>query len=215
MALDHAQQAYALVRTAPWAWRALLNAKLEAADWTGALDLVKGALDRKIVSPLVAERARAALLAASAAQLEHAPDVRARDQALDQAAEAARLQPGFAPGVVMAARLLAFDGKVGRASSTIETAWKAAPHPALWLAYRDLRTDETPRQRAGRLADLAAINPEHRESRILFVEQALIAGDAAVARNAARALEGEPVTARLAGLFARVAFAAAAPGSHG
>ena len=24
----------------------------------------------------------------------------------------------------------------------LEAAWKAAPHPALWLAYRDLKTDE-------------------------------------------------------------------------
>lgn len=211
VALDHAQQAYVLVRTAPWAWRALLNAKLDAADWTGALDLVKGALDRKIVSPIVAERARAALLAASAAQLEHAPDARARDQALDQAAEAARLQPGFAPGVVMAARLLALDGKLSKASATIESAWKVAPHPALWLAYRDLRTDETPRQRAARLAELAGMSPDHRESRILFVEQALIAGEAAAARAATRALEGTPITARLAGLFARVAYAGGAP----
>jgi len=46
------------------------------------------------------------------------------------------------------ARLLAADNKVGRASATIENAWKAVPHPALWLAYRDLKTAETPRERA-------------------------------------------------------------------
>ena len=61
------------------------------------------------------------------------------------------MQPGFAPGVVMAARLLALDGKMGRAAASLENAWKVAPHPALWLAYRDLRTDETPRERAQRL----------------------------------------------------------------
>lgn len=209
-ALRHAEQAYGQTRTAPWAWKALLEARLQAGDWSAALDLVRGALDRKIVSPLVAERARAALLAASAAHLEHAPEARARGQALDQACEAAKLAPGFAPGVVMAARLLLQDGKVSRAASTLETAWKAAPHPALWLAFRDLRTDETPRQRAGRLADLAALNPLHRESRILLVEQALIVGDAGAARQSARALESAPVTARTAGLFARVAFAAGA-----
>ena len=56
-ALGHAQSAYSLTRTARWAWRALLEARLEDGDWAAALDLVKGALDRKIVSPLVAERA--------------------------------------------------------------------------------------------------------------------------------------------------------------
>lgn len=210
-ALRHAQEAYGEARTARWAWRALLEAKLEAGDWPQALDLVKGALDRKIVPPVVAERARAALLAASAAQLEHAPEPKARALAMDHAVEAAKLAPGFAPGVVMAARLLAQAGKVGRAAATVENAWRVAPHPALWLAYRDLRTDETPRERAQRLSELAAVNPTHRESLILHVERALIAGEPAAAREAAGALEAEPVTARIAGLMARAAFAAGAP----
>jgi HemY protein len=210
-ALNHAEQAYGLARTARWAWRAMLEGKLETGDWDGARDLVKGALDRKIVSPIVAERARAALLAASAAQLETAAETKARAQAQDFAVEAAKLAPGFAPGVVMAARLLAADGKLSRAAQALESAWKASPHPALWLAYRDLRTNETPRQRAQRLGELAALNPAARESRILFVEQALVAGDAPAAAAAAQALESEAVTARIAGLMARVAFAAGEP----
>ena len=210
-AVRHAEQAYGQARTARWAWRALLEARLEDGDWQAARDLVKGALDRKIVSPIVAERGRAALLAASAAQLETAPEPKARAQAVDYAVEAAKLQPGFAPGVVMAARLLAANGKAARAAQVIETAWKVAPHPALWLAYRDLKTDETPRQRALRLSDLAAMNPAERESRILQAEAALIGGDPARAREAVKGLETEPVSARIAGLAARAAFAAGQP----
>ena len=210
-ALRHAQEAFSETRNARWAWRALLEARLDAAEWGAGLELVKNALDRKIVPPVTAERARAALLAALAAQLETATEPRARGQALDSAVEAAKLQPGFAPGVVMAARLLAADGKIGRASATLESAWKAAPHPALWLAYRDLKTAETPRERADRLMTLAAQNPGHRESRILNVERALIVGDAAQARGAMGGLEAEPVTARIAGLRARVAFASGQP----
>ena len=210
-AAAHAEAAYAEPRTARWAWRAVLETRLEAGDWDGARDLAKDALERKIISPLVAERARAALLAASAAQLEGDADPKRRAQALERAAEAAKLQPGFAPGVVMAARLLSLDGKAGRASLVLENAWKAAPHPALWLAYRDLKTDETPRQRSERLWRLASLNPADRESRILLVEQALIAGDPERAQEAAQALAAEPVTARIAGLFARAAFAAGQP----
>ena len=188
-ALRHALEAYGEARSARWAWRVLLEARLGDADWEGGLDLVKSAADRKIVPPVAAERARVALLAASAAQLEQAPEPKVRAQALDQAVEAAKLQPGFVPGVVMAARLLSAGGKVGRATATLEAAWRVAPHPALWLAYRDLRTDETPKERARRLGELAATNPTHRESLLFYVEQALIAGDAAAARKAARALE--------------------------
>ena len=38
--------------------RALLEARLDAAEWSAGLDLVKNALDRKIVPPITAERAR-------------------------------------------------------------------------------------------------------------------------------------------------------------
>ncbi|OJU10783.1 MAG: heme biosynthesis protein HemY [Caulobacterales bacterium 68-7] len=222
IALRHAETAYGLAKTARWAWRALFDARIAAGDWAAALTLVQGALERKIVSPLIAERARAALLAASAAELEQpsparregdeAPpvDERKRAQALDFAQQAAKLRPDFAPGVVMAARLLAADGKLSRAANLIESAWKAAPHPALWLAFRDLRPDETPRLRAVRLAGLAALNPEARESRLLRVEQALVANDGAGARLAAHALDAELAepTARLCGLMARVAYTA-------
>lgn len=210
-ALAHAEQAYALPRTGHWAWRAVLEARLDAADWEEALDLAKSAEVRKVVSPIVADRARAALLAASAAQLETNTDPKRRAQATDQAVEAAKLQPGFAPAVVMAARLLAAEGKAGRAAQGLENAWKSSPHPALWLAYRDLKTTETPRQRADRLRRLAGLNPGARESRILMVEQALVAGDLTGAQQALKALEAEPVTARTAGVFARVAFLAGQP----
>nr|WP_295110563.1 heme biosynthesis HemY N-terminal domain-containing protein [uncultured Caulobacter sp.] len=206
-AVRHAETAYGLARTARWAWRALLEARLEAGDWAAALDLVQGALERKIVSPAVAERSRAALLAASAASLEESHDPRARAQALDFATQSVKLKPDFAPGVVMAARLLADDGKAAKAGQLIEAAWKAEPHPALWLAYRDLKTNELPKARAQRLAALAAMKPEARESRMLRVESALIGGDPVAARAAARLLDQEAPTARFAGLMARVAAA--------
>ncbi len=206
-ATRHAQDAYNLAKTARWAWRALFEARLEAGEWAEALDLVESALSRKIVTPVVAERARAALLAASAASLEKSADPKLRDQAADYAAKAAKLSPGFAPGAVLAGRLLADAGKVGRAEDLIEQAWAAAPHPALWLGYRDLRTDETPRERAQRLRKLMERNPNHRESRILGVEQALLAHDSAGLKAAVAALADEPPTARLCGLFARAAWA--------
>ncbi|HEY1753561.1 MAG TPA: heme biosynthesis HemY N-terminal domain-containing protein [Caulobacteraceae bacterium] len=200
----HAAAAYGLARTAPWAWRAVLEAKLAGADWTAALALMQGALERKIVSPLVAERARAALLTASAAGREREGE---RQAALEDAQTAARLRPDFAPAAVIVARLLAADDRIARAAQVLEGAWKVGPHPALWLAYRDLITDETPPERAGRLSSLAAFNPAARESRILMAEQALLVGDAEGARRAAAPLQAERLTRRLAGLFARIATA--------
>jgi HemY protein len=198
---SQARAAYELPHTTTWAWRALLKTRLAAGDWAGALALVAGALDRKIVSPLIAERARAALQVASAASLETGPP------ALEFALGAAKARPDFTPAAVIAAALLTADGRGPRAAPLIEASWKARPHPALWRAWRDLRTDETPKERAARLTALAALNPDARESRILTVEAALIAGDAPAAQGAAAPLAGEPVTLRLAGLMARVASA--------
>ena len=211
-ALRHAQAAYGQTRTARWAWRALLEARQEAGDWAAALDLVQGALDRKIVSPIRAERARAALLAASAASLEQHPDARLRAQALEFASQSAKLNPGFAPGVTIAARLLIADGRAPRAANLIEQAWKLVPHPALWLLWRDLRTAETPKERAARYGALAALNPDHRESRFVRVEQALLMRDPAAARAEAAPLAGDAdPTARVCGLMARIAYAEGLP----
>jgi HemY protein len=206
-ALSHAEEAYNQAKSSRWAWRALFEARLEAGEWSEALGLVEGALKRKIVTPAVAERARAALLAASAASLESSPDAKAREEALDDALRSAKLNAAFAPGSVIAARLLAEAGKAGRAEDVIETAWSVAPHPALWLAWRDLRTSENPRERALRLQTLIDRNPDHRESRILRVEQALLSGDKAGVEAAVAALKDEAVTQRLCGLFARAAWA--------
>lgn len=205
-ALDHAEKAYAEARTARWAWRVLFDARLERGAWKDALALLDEGLARKLLTPVVAERARAALMAASAAALEHSADRKQREQAAEYAVKAARACPAFAPGAVIAARLLADDGRIARAEDLLLQAWEAAPHPALWLGYRDLRTDETPRERAQRLQRLIDRNPAHRESRILAVEQALLAHDQAALRTAVSALADEPPTARLAGLFARAAW---------
>jgi HemY protein len=207
-ALGHAKAAYGQARTARWAWRALLEDRLEAGDWAAALALMQEAQDRKIVPPISAGRGRAALLAASAASLEDAADAKTRAQALDYASQAAKLAPGFAPGVMIAVRLLLrADGKPGRAAGLIEQGWKAAPHPALGLAWRDLDMRETPKARALRLANLAALTPAHRESRYLAAERALLLRDAPAARIAAAPLLQPTASARACGLMARVAFA--------
>jgi len=205
-ALRHAKAAYGLARTSRWAWRALLESRLEGGDWAAALELVQGGLERKIVSPISADRARAALLAASAASLETAADAKARAQALDYAGQSARLDPGFPPGAAIAARMLLAEGRPGRAQALIESAWKARPHPALYLLWRDLNPRETPKARAERLGQLAALNPAARESLLVRAEQALMLREPADARSLAEPL-AEPPDARLCGLMARIAYA--------
>jgi HemY protein len=205
LALRHAGEAFDLPATAPWAWRALYASRLEEGDTAGALSLTQGARDRGVIAPLVADRAKAAAQAIAARVLAE----RSPHQALDMAQSAAKSRPDFIPAAVIAAQLLVADGRPARAEPLIEAAWKLRPHPALWLAWRDLYINETPTRRAQRLGVLVAAAPAgDREGRILAVEQALIANNPAAATAAAEGLSAEPLTQRLAGLFARTAFAA-------
>jgi HemY protein len=73
------------------------------------------------------------------------------------------------------------------------------------MAYRDLSNTETPKERAARLESLARLNPTHRESRLLMVEQALLTGMPQLLRTTLEGVEGEPLTSRLAGLRSRAA----------
>jgi HemY protein len=106
-AAANAEAAFNLPHTAPWAWRALLESKLAVADWPGALALTETALERKVVTPLVAGRARAALQTAQAAEAESRG---ALGEANELANAAAKAAPDFTPAASLLARL---DGRGG------------------------------------------------------------------------------------------------------
>lgn len=206
-ALAHAREAYALAKTARWASDAMFEAHVLAGDWAAARALVSEAEKRKLISHTIAERRRAALLAAEAAELESTDG----GKALALAQDAVKRAPDFAPAAVLAARLLNRSNKGAKAAQVLEVAYKATPHPALVMAYRDLKTDETPKVRAKRLAGLQKLNPDHRESRILAAESALLLGDGKAARAAVKSLIDDSPSARLCGLMARIAYACAEP----
>ncbi|MFT4076572.1 MAG: heme biosynthesis HemY N-terminal domain-containing protein [Asticcacaulis sp.] len=202
-----ASEAYNQPKPAMWAFETLFEARLEAGEWAEALDLIDSALNRKLISPIFSERAKAALMAASAARLETSEEAQMRDQALDYAQRAAKLQPAFTPAAILAARLLNGAKKVGRAEDVLEAAWAAQPHPAIWLTYRDLVSSETPKERARRLQGLIDRNKSHRESRMLQLERAILSGVKADITTAMSALSEDTaedrVTKRVCGLMSR------------
>jgi HemY protein len=202
-AILHATQAFAAHPAARWAFDLLFDAQVQAARWEEALETLAEGGKRKHLPEDAARRRRSVLLAAAASAIEAAEPQRARDLA----EQSASLAPAFAPGAALAARLLLAAGKSWRAAGLLEDAWTAAPHPAIALAYRDLRPEETDKARAKRMLGLAEMNAEHRESRIIRAEQALGESDGAGAEAALAPLlvaDREP-SARLCGLAARAA----------
>lgn len=202
-----AAEAYNQPKPGMWSFETLFEARLEAGEWAEALDLIDGALNRKLISPIFSERAKASLMAASAAKLETSEETQMRDQALDYALRAAKLQPAFTPAALIAARLLGKAKKLGRAEDILEAAWAAHPHSAIWLTYRDLVSDETPKERARRLQGLIDRNPKHRESRLLQLERALLSASRPDITAALSALaddaSDDKVTKRVSGLMSR------------
>ncbi|PHS21038.1 MAG: heme biosynthesis protein HemY [Robiginitomaculum sp.] len=188
---------------AKWAFDALFDAQVAARDWGGAIATLSRGEKRSHIVPLAAKRRRAVLLAAESAEAEARGDM---DEARRLAEKAVGAAPGFAPGAALAARLLVAAGKSWRAAGLLEDAWAAKPHPALALAYRDLKEDEKPRARAKRLRGLVELNPKHRESRIFAAEIARDEEDVEAAREAIMpVLESEsPPSSRLCTLMNQI-----------
>lgn len=201
-AISHAEAALQVSKKSPWPADFLFQRRVLSADWAGALAALDDGEKRGLVGAKTAARRRAVVLSASALQAERLME---RATALDLAQRAVKIAPGFAPAAVMAARLQAMIGKAWQAAGTLESAWEANPHPALALAYKDLKATEDPSAQGRWLDGLIRLNPSHRESRILAVEQALTSGDGVAAISALAPLLAERPTSRILALRAAAA----------
>ena len=83
------------------------------------------------------------------------------------------LEPSFAPIAARYARMLGARGQRRRARRALEAAWRAAPHPLLYEAYRGLYSDDPPLERLKQTERLAAFQPDDIESRIALARAAL------------------------------------------
>jgi HemY protein len=189
------------VRSAPalgWASRAVLEFRSAAGDWAGALAL----LERHMAATLdkaIYRRHRAVLLTARAHALEDSD----RDSAKTFALEATKLAPDLVPAAALSARLLAETGQLRKAARVIDKAWRANPHPELALAYSELRSGDSARDRLKRIEALAKKVPGHIESALAVARAALNAQEFAKARAAIAPYLQAP-TRRIAELMAEL-----------
>jgi len=199
--IEMAKASFENSKSPMWTFDLLYTSQVAVSDWAGALETLAVAEKRKLLGKKEIRRRRSVLLSASAHALE------ASDQqsgALEQAKRAAELSPGFAPGVALAARLLAQDKQTKKAAQIIEKAWAKSPHPALALAYRDLWQGETAKNIATKINALIKTNADHRESKILAAEQALSNSDGVAALSTLDGLlQGDNASARLCTLAAQ------------
>jgi HemY protein len=125
-------------------------------------------------------RRKPVLLVAEALEAERCANHHA---ALSTALAALALSPGFSPAAVLAARLLTQSEQAWRAEDILASAWTTNPIPALALAFAAIRPSESWQERAQRMRDLAYLNRDHFESRMLLAKQAIARNDGAEARR--------------------------------
>ena len=204
--VTRASEAFTQDKPAKWAFDPLFRARVMNGDWQDAIDVLATAVKRGLIDKATARRRRAVLMTAEAQRMLRMEDTNdsgvvatMRDMAVTVASES----PNFAPGVALAAQILSDQTESKFAAKLIEKAWAKSPHPALSLAYRDLYSEASGRERAKRYATLIKQNPDHRETTILQVEAALDGGDFVQAWSLLNPLVSDTPTARLCALAAR------------
>lgn len=171
-ALRLVERARELRPKTPWVLTSLYELQARAGKWLEAEATLAEAVKRKALSVVAARHHRAVLLHERSRAAAASGDQR---EALQLAAKAHGLEPGFAPAAVRYAELLRVGGWTRRAAKAIETAWHEAPHPDLAAAWTALFAEATPVERVKHVERLAAANPDHPESRLAQARAALAA----------------------------------------
>lgn len=201
-ALKHAARALEMRPRTAWAAKAQFELHCSRHEWDEAQNVLKKQMRARLVTIDAARRRRAVVLTAAALDAEKRGD---SENALTRALEAVTLAPGLVPAAVLAARKLTQAGRTWKAQDTIEAAWTQAPHRDLAVAYAGVHPTDDPNTRARRMENLAKLNPDHVETRLLVAEQAMALGLWYEARAALEPILQSYPTARACVLMAEIA----------
>jgi len=199
-AQQFAARAMALNPQLSWAVHSLFDMQCQNRNWQGALETLVIARNFRHVDRKTADRRRAVLLTAQAADLAQTQPEKASELAL----EAHKIAPGFVPAAHIAGRLLADSGHVFKATRVLARTWQYAPHPDLATAYAYLRPGDSPRDRLARIRSLIVMTPDHIEARIALARAAADAREWEDARDALQSLIANNPSARVCALMARI-----------
>ena len=181
VALKLAQKAFELKPKHEEVQDVLLQLQAQSHDWQGARKTLGVKLKQGKIPRDVHKRREAVLALSQAAEvIDEENSIEKRETAI----EANRLSPDLVPAAAMAAREYIVQTKPKLAVRVIKKAWESQPHPDLAAAFSEIEPNETPQERLKRFAQLAKLNPEHVESRLMMAELNLAAEDFPEARRA-------------------------------
>lgn len=179
-ALALAERAVALRPKTEWVIEELFAQQIATADWDAADDTMLQAGRRKVLDPEIVRRRRAVLAVAQCAALDATGETgKTASDALKNAERGCKLDPSLTPATTVLARLLAAEGKIGKATRLIENAWRRDPHPELAAVYNTIGAKGgsagSELDQVKRAQRLTGNNPDHAESHIALAHAALSA----------------------------------------
>jgi len=171
-----------------WALDLLFSMQVEDGDFEDARATLTRAGKRKLFTRDEVRRHAAALHYGEAMMADLSGN---REQAAKSAALALIDRPGFAPAIMLIARLQVGDGKPKKAADVLRKSWKISPHPGMIRMYRELDPTETLTKRLERIRKFTSSQPDHSESLLAIAQAEHEAGHPVVARGILdRLLEG-------------------------
>lgn len=182
-ARHYAGRAAAVAPQLNWATESTMEELAARSQWDGALELVAAQKSTKRIEAAVANRQRAVLLTAKAADLIDTDPAAGKAAAL----EANKLQPEFVPAALAAAKALLRNDDVRKASKILEHVWRAAPHPEVADLYIHARPGDAVLDRLKRARKLQDMKRNNAEAALAVARAAFDANDYRSARAEAEA----------------------------
>ncbi|MFD1746403.1 heme biosynthesis protein HemY [Rhizobium helianthi] len=180
------QYAEAAVENAPylpWAAEATLEHRCQAGRWEDAIRLLDQQKVSNVIDKQRADRWKAVLLTARAAErLESEPK-----SAKDDAKAALKLARNLVPAAIVAAKAYLREDNLRRAAGVLENVWKIEPHPEVARLYVRARPGDSAADRMLRAERLEKLKPNNPESLLAVAQAALDTQNFKLAREKAEA----------------------------
>jgi HemY protein len=202
-AMGYARQAVAAYPNAAWAHQAVLEAYCREHNWKNAQETIDRLKTLRVIDRATSDRQKAVLMTAEAREKQESDP----ETAVQMAQKALKLAPNLAPAAILAATLLARDGRFKKAANLIEATWVLHPHPELARIYINMRPSDSALDRLSRARTLAEKGNHPVEGRHALAKAALDAREFTEARKALEPLLGDSPTVNTCLLMASIEYA--------
>jgi len=167
----------------PWATLAALDYRSQTGQWDEAIRLLDQSRTAHVIERKEADRKKAVLLTARAAEKLEADPKGTRDDA--QAA--LKLAEDLVPAGLIAAKALFREDNLRKGAAILEKLWKQDPHPEVAKLYVRARSGDSATDRLKRANKLEALRPNNPVALAAVAESALEARQLPLARSKAEA----------------------------